>query len=182
VFDEICLPQTRISEICKRIKVHNARWGVVSNFYVIDPAARNKNNQTGRSDQQEFADYGVYTIPGQNAVTAGINHVKERLAADKLFVAAPCQELRSEFRKYRWVKENPRTEQAATEKPVKKDDHALDALRYVVMQRPLAPAKARQRPSESRKDWMLRKSLERLRGRDRGGLEDFHGGPGVFRA
>ena len=182
VFDEICLPQTRISEICKQIKVHNARWGVVPNFYVIDPAARNKNNQTGRSDQQEFADYGVYTIPGQNAVTAGINHVKERLAADKLFVAAPCQELRSEFRKYRWVKENPRTEQAATEKPVKKDDHALDALRYVVMQRPLAPAKARQRPSESRKDWMLRKSLERLRGRDRGGLEDFHGGPGVFRA
>src|ERR1019366_1626520 len=86
---------------------------------VIDPASRNKSHQTGRSDQQEYADHGVMTIAGQNSVSAGINRVKERLQTEgRLVVCAGCEELLGEFRRYRWSKSS-RTEDESKEAPVK---------------------------------------------------------------
>ena len=94
---------------------------------------------------------------------AGINHVKERLAADKLEVTANCPELIGEFKRYRWVKDNSRSENSPSERPVKKDDHALDTLRYMVAQRPLAPTRESPQPTDTWKDRALRESLKRLR-------------------
>jgi hypothetical protein len=53
-------------------------------MFVIDPSAQNRLHQTGRSDQMEYADAGIYTVPGQNAVRAGINRVKTYLQTDAL--------------------------------------------------------------------------------------------------
>ena len=189
VFDEIALGQATVREVCGEIRARCLGWGIAPNWFVIDPASRNKNNQTGRSDQQEFADNGVVTIPGQNAVGAGINRVKERLDArdrggqlsPKLFVTANCSELRSEFRRYRWTRDSTRREDAAAETPVKKDDHLLDALRYVVMQRPLAPDPELMLPNLTQKDRLLRESLKRLRLGGRGQKTvDHPSGPGIF--
>jgi phage terminase large subunit len=83
----------------------------------------------------EYTDQGIFTILGQNSVTAGISAVKVRLEAHRLLVTANCQSLIDEFRKYRWATPT-RTEDDAKEKPVKTDDHLLDALRYVVASRP----------------------------------------------
>lgn len=182
VFDEIAMQGATIRQVCDEIKRRNARWGIQPNWFVIDPASRNKNNQTGRSDQQEFADNGVVTIPGQNAVGAGINRVKERLDADKLKVFAHCAELRGEFKRYRWVRDSTRQEGDAAERPVKKDDHLLDALRYVVMQRPLRPDDNDLPPTATMKDRLLRESLKRLRMGGRGQrVVDHPFGDGLFR-
>lgn len=177
IFDEIAIQGKTVRDVCRHIHVVNRRWAIQPRWYVIDPAARNRNTQTGRSDQQEFADHGVFTVPGQNAVSAGINRVKERLDADKLFVMAHCAELRGEFKRYRWVSQG-RGEQEAKEAPVKKDDHLLDALRYVVMQRPLTPHRIPPLESLTMKDRLLRASLERLRFPRRG--PDHDSGPGIF--
>lgn len=40
---------------------------------------------------------------------------------------------------YRWAKPAKTSSEDPMEKPIKKDDHLLDALRYVVMARPFAP-------------------------------------------
>jgi hypothetical protein len=195
VFDEIGLQGATVREVCREIQLRNLRWGtkkpdgkiipLLPRWYVIDPASRNRANQTGRSDQQEFADNGVYTIPGQNDVRAGINRVKERLQASpdaKLVVTANCSELLSEFKKYRWTRENGRSENEARDVPVKKDDHLLDALRYVCAQRPLVPERDRALPTDTLKDRLLRESLKRLgRMGGKGGAPlDHFAGPGVF--
>lgn len=163
VFDEIALQGATVKQVCAEIQKRQVVWNIRPNWYVIDPAARNKNNQTGRSDQSEFADNGIVTIPGQNAVSPGINRVKERLQAGKLLVTANCPELRGEFRRYRWTRDSTRSEDEARDKPVKKDDHLLDALRYVVAQRPLTPDRERSLPTDTLKDRLLRESLKRLR-------------------
>jgi phage terminase large subunit-like protein len=165
VFDELACRQQTIRQVCDQIRATCKKWDVRPNWFVIDPASRNKNNQTGRSDAQEFHDNGITTIPGQNAVGAGINRVKERLDADKLLIAAHCSELHGEFRRYRWVKDTTRREDASPDKPVKKDDHLLDALRYVVMQRPLRPTAEAWEQTLTFKDRMLRHALRAL---DRG--------------
>lgn len=178
VFDEIALKQSTVRRVCDEIRKRNKYWGVQPRQYVIDPASRNKSGQTGRSDAQEFADNGIYTIPGQNAVTAGINRVKERLQAEpaKLMVFAHCTELRGEFKRYRWVKQG-RGEGESKEEPVKIHDHLADALRYVCMQRPLTPFAARREMSMTMKQRLLRADLARLR-RPRQVAHD--SGPGIF--
>lgn len=146
VFDELALQGHNVEQVCDAIKLVNLKHAkhvgsgkvpLQPQWYVIDPAARNVNHQTGRSDQMEYTTHGIVTIAGQNSVTAGINRVKERLENDRLLITANCTELLSEFRRYRW-KTPTRGENDPKEQPVKTDDHLLDALRYVVMSCPYA--------------------------------------------
>lgn len=138
VFHEHYVPNRTIKEVAQYIRGVNAELELDPIYYVIDPAARNKQQQTGRSDQMEFADHGIVTIAGQNAVTAGLNRVKERLQNRRLFVMDTCPNMISEFRHYRW-RDPPKSGEDAREAPVKTRDHLLDALRYVVMSRPYLP-------------------------------------------
>lgn len=125
-------------QVCQTIHETNAALDVHPLYYVIDPAARNKEHQTGRSTQMEYADNGIVTILGQHAVTAGINRVRERFQKERLYIQANCTQLIDELQKYRW-KRPPRTGEDGKEAPVKKEDHGLDALRYAVMSRPYLP-------------------------------------------
>jgi phage terminase large subunit-like protein len=147
-FDELALQGHTVKQVAEAIKLRNLKWGqgtqkgtrlpLQPDWYVIDPSARNVMHQTGRSDQMEFTDHGVVTILGQNSVTAGINRVKERLQAHRLLICANCQVTIDQFRRYRWATPN-RSEDDPKERPVKSDDHMLDALRYVVASRPHSP-------------------------------------------
>lgn len=139
VFDEIYKSDWTIEQICDEIKRLNAWHEVSPMMYVIDPHARDRSKQTGRSDQSEFTKNGIYTILGQNAVQAGINDVKTRLRDNTLSVSSNCRYLIREFHTYRWKEMSHRIEQDQQPEPIKKDDHLLDALRYVCMSRPYAP-------------------------------------------
>lgn len=91
-------------------------------------------------DAQDSAELGacnINTRPAQKDVIRGIQKVKARLAkqADgrpRLFIHERCTNLLREFGSYRWgeAKEG-RNEK---EEPVKENDHAMDALRYMVME------------------------------------------------
>jgi len=143
VFDELGMRESTVAEVCRAMKMIESKHRIRLNTYMIDPSARNIMHQTGRSDQMEYTDHGVVTIPGQNDVPAGINRVKERLQGQpgeepRLHVMANCQSLIEEFRRYHWTKRG-RSEHEAKETVVKRDDHLLDALRYMVMSRPTRP-------------------------------------------
>ncbi len=58
---------------------------------------------------------------------SGINRVKWYLKNKKLFIFKNCVNLIREIKTYRW---------GDGDLPVKKDDHALDELRYYVMSKP----------------------------------------------
>ena len=164
VYDELKLEELTAAKVAESIVLKRAAWRASPRWTVIDPAARNRNGQTGRSDQQEYLDNGIVTFPGQNAKEAGINRVRERLEADppRLVVAAGCVELRREIKKYRYPKDSKRSENDPPDRPVKKDDHLLDALRYVVMARPLRPNPDVLPETATQKDRVLRHHLKRL--------------------
>ena len=160
VFEEASLPGATARQVCEVIKTFNAKHEITPLYYVIDPAARNKNHQTGRSDQMEYADHGIVTIAGQNSVTAGINRVKERFQTDRLYVMSHCETLIGELEKYRW-KPPPRSEEDGKAQPVKKDDHGVDALRYAVMSRPYLPTVEVNR-AENQLERLMREDRERF--------------------
>jgi len=147
-------------QVCKEIHETNADFEINPIYYVIDPAARNKEHQTGRSTQMEYADNGIVTIAGQNSVSAGINRVRERFQTDRLFIQSNCTHLIDELQKYRW-KQPPRTGEDGREAPVKKDDHLMDALRYAVMSRPYLPEVLAAR-KETQMERLMREDQERF--------------------
>lgn len=160
VFDEGYYEGMTAAQVCKVIQKANADRNIHPLYYVIDPAARNKEHSTGRSIQMEYADNGIVTIPGQHAVSAGINRVKERFQNERLFVQEHCIHLIDEIQKYRW-KQPPRTGEDGRDAPVKKDDHLMDALRYAVMSRPYLPEIERT-SNENPVQRMMREDKERF--------------------
>jgi hypothetical protein len=98
---------------------------------LIDSAAAAKTLAGVRSVAELFGDAGILVNTKVNKdVFSGIQRVKACLLPDggrKLFIFEGCTNMIREFKGYRWD---------AGDTPVKKDDHALDELRYFVMSRP----------------------------------------------
>ena len=140
VFDEYYSPG-RVSEHCEAIrnKGYNLRT-----LPLLDASAFSKDREKdGReySIADEYSDYGVPCTPAQNSpgsVLAGINRVKEYFNQNKLFIFNNCENLIRELQSYRW-KDRKKLDVNAPEEPLKVNDHAVDALRYFVLNRPMEP-------------------------------------------
>jgi PBSX family phage terminase large subunit len=131
VFSEYYETNKRASEIAQTVKEDNLK-------YYIDPASMSHSIQKeGKmfSLFDEYKDNGVYAYPAENDVDAGINRVAEYFKSDKLKIFNVCHNLIRELERYHWSEEKELSSGMSRPKPYKKDDHACDALRYLVMSR-----------------------------------------------
>lgn len=92
-------------------------------FWFVDPSAVSFMHEMYRAE-----------IPGvtaaNNDVRSGLQLVASALSTDRLRVHSSCAGLRSEFPTYAW---DPKAADRGEEKPLKKADHSMDALRYGLM-------------------------------------------------
>lgn len=128
---------------------------------VIDPIAKNRNWQTGRNLQDHMRrEYEIHTIPGQNAVPAGIAETRTRLITERLVIHSDLTDLIGEFRGYRWKTTNrTQTEDEPRREPVKRNDDLLDPLRYGLMSLPTAGRKPEEAEPEMSPDEHHRRQL-----------------------
>lgn len=91
---------------------------------VIDPSARGRSQVDGSRLVEIYSDLGLYLQFADNSVDAGLLAVWGRLSDGRLKVFKTLQNWRSEYRMYR------RDDKG---KIVKKDDHLMDASRYLLM-------------------------------------------------
>ncbi|OQA82860.1 MAG: Terminase-like family protein [Lentisphaerae bacterium ADurb.Bin242] len=87
------------------------------------------------AERAELSSAGIRTEAAFKEVTAGIQSVKNRLAKQgdgkpRLFFFNTLKNTLSEIYDYRWAQGND--SRNAKEEPVKLNDHAMDALRYMV--------------------------------------------------
>jgi phage terminase large subunit len=87
-------------------------------------------------ERAELQAGGIYTQPAKKNVQQGIQAVKNRLAVQedgkpRLFFCKSMSNTLSEIYDYLWEPDN--RDLNAKEAPVKMNDHAMDALRYMVM-------------------------------------------------
>ena len=95
---------------------------------LIDSAANQTTLASSKSVTQLFYDHGINCNANVNKEKfAGIARVKEYFSAGKIRIFPCCKNLIREIKNYRW---------GAGDVPIKKDDHALDELRYYVMKQP----------------------------------------------
>lgn len=93
-------------------------------FGVIDPASNGRSQSDGERLYQRYTELGLKLAFADNAIDAGLDTVWERLVSGRLKVFSNLSNWFYEFRLYR------RDEKG---KIVKKDDHLMDATRYLCM-------------------------------------------------
>ena len=132
-----------VSHHAKIVKEYDAEYGAPA-YRVGDPSIRNTDPITGTSVQLEYVYNDIPIILGNNDISAGITRFKTRLLGNalvgpELYITRNCDRLIWELRKYRWGKwahKKMNQDRNQKEEPVKKDDHAVDALRYGLASRP----------------------------------------------
>lgn len=121
----------------------NGTLGRAPDIYVGDPSIRNVDPITGTSIHLEYTKAGIPIVLANNDVSAGINRVASYLESGNLFITRNCVNLVAEMQRYRWKTwASKRIQQLNNNHEVahKKNDHAVDSLRYFIMSRPeLAP-------------------------------------------
>ena len=120
IFGERVQAQTPLCDHARALP-HGATWWA-------DPA--------GRTEIEELRRAGHAVRPGNNALDAGIALVTARIRSGRLsVVAASCPSLVREFSLYRWPDEFAPGQSARriAVAPIDADNHALAALRYLVM-------------------------------------------------
>lgn len=127
-----------VSQHASRIHLINAELGRVPNYYVGDPAIKQRNAETGHSIQVAYQQQGIPIIRANNEVRAGIDKMNAYLHTDDegmptWRITNNCPNLIKQMRRYRWktwASAKQRDDNNAHEEPHKKDDHAVDDSRY----------------------------------------------------
>jgi PBSX family phage terminase large subunit len=92
------------------------------NYIVVDPSAA--------SFKLQLAQMGLPVADADNSVLDGIRTVASGLSSGVLLVDESCSNLIQEFPGYSW---DTKAQDRGEDKPIKSEDHALDALRYAFM-------------------------------------------------
>ena len=93
-------------------------------FGAIDPGSRGRSQSDGEQLIEEYRDLNLKLVAADNRVEAGIHRVQMLMATGSLKIFSHCHRTLAEMRKY------SRNEDG---KIMKRDDHLMDALRYVIM-------------------------------------------------
>lgn len=115
----------------------------------IDPSTRRRDGKKGESDYDEYIKHWPKELPpiglAKNDVQLGIDRVKgylkvhPKLQQPMLYIFDTCTELLEEISTYRYPELRPSEQGNKSEKenPLKVNDHAVDALRYMIIDLPV---------------------------------------------
>jgi phage terminase large subunit-like protein len=134
VFATVKIQRGDVDEYVRRIHAVNKAWGITRPDYLIDPASSAGNLVDGLSVMDALAMRGIFTIPANNSVEAGISEVRRRINMGALRMSDRLTTLQDEAIEYA-----AEDREDGVFKPVKGNDHLLDAMRYGLMYRPWLP-------------------------------------------
>jgi len=161
VFAEHYQNELDVQEQSEKIKQIIKLHGRMPDLMVADPSIKNRNPVTKTSIHEEFAKYGLPFTLGNNDKAAGIVRVRKYFNSyrmvtgfgasrhplyenpqkeyPKLYIAPNCEKLIWELKRYRFkTYQNKKMafDRNPYEEPNDKDNHACDAIRYMIMTRP----------------------------------------------
>ena len=116
---------------CRAIKAYQGEGRYET--YVIDPSTGPGKKDDPETIGNRYRQMNIPVIGANNDVQGGIDKVTEYIKNNKLLITRSCENLRRELVNYQWEQPSAsRMDLNSPEKPLKKDDHAVDSLRYMV--------------------------------------------------
>ena len=139
-----------IKNICKSLDWHVGSNGMIN--ALIDSASTQKTLASSKSVAELFYDLGIMVNTKVNKdLFSGISrvrsYIKDANGDRHLFIFSNCVNMIREIKGYFW---------GNNDTPIKRDDHAMDELRYYIMNRPSTPLK------EQAQDTIITKDKKRL--------------------
>jgi len=127
---------------------------------IIDSAANQRTLSSEKSVTELFYDNGILANPYVNKdMFSGINRVKSyfknSLGERRLFIFKSCVNMIREIKGYFWGNDDS---------PIKRDDHAMDDLRYYIMSRPENKEKIKESKNEIQLNKEKLMKINRLQG------------------
>ena len=126
---DIIFHSQKIKEICDNLNWHRKNGYINA---LIDSAASQRTLASTKSVADLFYDNGILVNTNVNKdIFSGIQRVKSYFknanGKARLFIFKNCTNMIREIKTYRW---------GDGDNPIKKDDHAVDELRYYIMSKP----------------------------------------------
>lgn len=105
---------------------------------LIDPSADKRSKTTGRTYKQQMQlEHGIVTKKAVNNIEDGIQRVKNMMYSGKIVFFNDLKETLREGCEYRYPTQEERNKnQNLGEKPLDKDNHLMDCLRYICQELP----------------------------------------------
>ena len=159
-----------IPQWSKRIKEYESKLKRVPELRVGDPSIVQRSAQTGLSNRLAYSQEGIYIALANNDLDSGILKMMSYLYHDEdqkpmWYIHSSCRNLIREMRRYQneeWASRKLKDKNNKKEKPRKKDDHAIDAARYMFS---FLPELSREQVKEDKS--MLNESIARQLGAKR---------------
>ena len=133
IYDEYYVSEKPVTYHARRIKELVMGHKLYKNI-IADPSVRARNDRDGVSYRDYFYNVsGLWLEEGNNAIFDGIERVRDFMYQGKLKVFTNCVNLKSEAQNYLWKKDKYGI---MKDQPTEKNNHLMDALRYLVMALP----------------------------------------------
>ena len=101
--------------------------------YVIDPSTGAGKKDDPETIGNRYRQLKVPVVNANNDVQGGIDKVTEYFKKNKIYIHKSCENLVRELINYQWEQPSAsRIELNQPERPLKKDDHACDSLKYLI--------------------------------------------------
>jgi phage terminase large subunit len=108
-----------------------------------DPSGKRRNINDHQSLFDHYREYGIYFHEGNNRIEPGIAKVQSYFALGKLKIFTSCVNTIKEIISYKYKPLELDSSKNVDEKPIDKDNHAMDSLRYLVNSLPDDPDQLR---------------------------------------
>jgi hypothetical protein len=119
---------------------------------VGDPSGARKGISDMRSIFDHYAEYGIWFKAGDNRIDTGIAKVLAYFSLGRLKIFSTCTNTIREGLNYKYKPEELDAKKNPDNKPIDKDNHAMDSLRYMIQELPDDPERLIQKSYHSR-DW-----------------------------
>ena len=141
LYDEYYKAESPVNENAKAMKeiLSQVPAGLIYGQIIADPAGAKRSGATRRSYFDYYAEYGLWFQEGNNNIDAGIAKVFTYFALGKLKIMSNCINTIREGRAYKYQDNQLDQQKNRGEKPVDANNHAMDALRYMLMELPDDP-------------------------------------------
>jgi hypothetical protein len=143
IYDEFVTNNKNVEHLAKAFEEFTSHvpTGMWVTQPIMDPKSGAKRDYEKKTLYSHFEDYGIYFKPGHVSLDARVIRTNTYLESGRLKITSNCTYLIEQMEKYKFPEKKLGASSKADNKPVDKDNHAINPVEWICMELPADPTK-----------------------------------------